>query len=136
MVYTSYFGKMRSFPHNIIPIAICGKIPDWYKGLWYKKLAPKWDFFQVWKQTHDNDYYIRNYNALILNNLDVKVAIDIQLILPQEVRTALTSSIWMSKDYHAALLCYEKPGDFCHRALVSAWLNEHGYKCEELYDKN
>lgn len=132
MVYTSYFGKMRSFPPNVIPIAICGGIPDWYKGLWYKKLAPKWDFFKVWKQTHDNDYYIRNYNAIVLNNLDAnKVAIDIQLMLPQEVRAALTSSIWMSKDYHIALLCYEKPGDFCHRALASAWLNEHGYKCEE-----
>lgn len=31
MVYTSYFGKMRSFPPNMIPIAICGGIPDWYK---------------------------------------------------------------------------------------------------------
>lgn len=132
MVYTSYFGKMRSFPPNVIPIAICGGIPDWYKGLWYKKLAPKWEFFRVWKQTHDNDYYIRNYNALVLNELSAnRVAADIQLMLPYETREQMTSSVWCSEDVHVALLCYEKPGDFCHRALVSVWLNEHGYKCEE-----
>lgn len=139
MVYTSYFGKMRSFPSNIIPIAICGGIPDWYKlgmenkgWLWYKKLAPKWEFFKVWKQTHDNDYYIRNYNALVLDKLSVhRVAADIQLMLPLETREKMQSSIWCSEDIHVALLCYEKPGDFCHRALASAWLNKNGYKCEE-----
>lgn len=132
MVYTSYFGKMKSFPPNVIPIAICGGIPDWYKGLWYKKLAPKWEFFNVWKQTHDNDYYIRNYNALVLDKLEVhRVAADIQLMLPLEVRTEMQSEIWCSEDVHVALLCYEKSDDFCHRHLVSKWFNEHGYKCEE-----
>lgn len=32
----------------------------------------------------------------------------------------------------AVLLCYEKPGDFCHRHLVSQWLNENGIRCSEL----
>ena len=139
MVYTSYFGKMKSFPPNMIPIAICGGIPDWYKEgmidkgwLWYKKLAPKWEFFQVWKQTHDNDYYIRNYNTLVLDKLDAnRDAADIQLMLPLETREQMTSSIWCSDNIHVALLCYEKPDDFCHRHLVSKWFNKHGYKCEE-----
>lgn len=84
MVYTSYFGKMKLFPSNMIPIAICGGVPDWYKEkgyLWYKKVAPKWEFFKVWKQTHDNDYYIRNYNELVLNQITAnRVAADIQLM--------------------------------------------------------
>ena len=29
------------------------------------------------------------------------------------------------------LICYEKPGDFCHRHLVSDWLNENGFICTE-----
>lgn len=29
------------------------------------------------------------------------------------------------------LMCWEKPGDFCHRYLVSNWLNENGIRCEE-----
>lgn len=45
MIYTSYFAKLRKIPSNIISIAICAKSPDWYKGLKYKKLAPKYDFF-------------------------------------------------------------------------------------------
>ena len=37
----------------------------------------------------------------------------------------------MNKDIDIALLCYEKPDDFCHRHLVADWLNKNGYKCEE-----
>lgn len=45
MIYTSYFAKLKELEkHNIIPISICGKAPDWYKGLQYKKLAPKYGF--------------------------------------------------------------------------------------------
>ena len=40
MIYTSYFGKLKSLPKNIVPVAICGGLPEWYHGAWYKKLAP------------------------------------------------------------------------------------------------
>ena len=39
MIYTSYFAKLRSLPENIVPVSICGKAPDWYKGLQYKNLS-------------------------------------------------------------------------------------------------
>ena len=29
------------------------------------------------------------------------------------------------------LLCYEKPGDFCHRHLVADWLTKNGTECKE-----
>jgi hypothetical protein len=29
MIYTSYFAKLRKMPNNIIPVAICAKIPEW-----------------------------------------------------------------------------------------------------------
>lgn len=63
MIYTSYFAKLKSLPDNIIPISICGKAPDWYKGLQYKKLAPKYDFFMKWKENHDNDYLSYSYRC-------------------------------------------------------------------------
>jgi hypothetical protein len=31
-----------------------------------------------------------------------------------------------------ALVCYEKPEDFCHRHLVAEWLKKFGYCCEEF----
>lgn len=36
MIYTSYFGKLKNLPKEIIPISICGKAPDWWTGLQYK----------------------------------------------------------------------------------------------------
>ena len=53
-LYTSYFAKMRKIPKDVVCVAICGKTPDWYSGLTYKKLAPKYKFFMEWKQNNDN----------------------------------------------------------------------------------
>ena len=30
-----------------------------------------------------------------------------------------------------ALICYEKPEDFCHRHLVAKWFSENGVNCKE-----
>ena len=35
------------------------------------------------------------------------------------------------KNKDIALVCYEKPSDFCHRHLVAKWLKENGYNVEE-----
>ena len=86
MIYTSYFAKLKSLPDNIIPISICGKAPDWYKGLQYKKLAPKYDFFMKWKETHDNEYYIRCFNEQVLNKLNIlNVIRDLNDLIPGDM---------------------------------------------------
>lgn len=123
MIYTSYFAKLKELEnHNIIPISICGKAPDWYKGLQYKKLAPKYGFFVEWKKNHDNDYYIKHFQSEVLDGLNAT-----EVILD-----------FSKMDYgfnvgenDIALICYEKPLDFCHRHLVAEWLNQNGFKCEE-----
>lgn len=132
MIYTSYFAKLKSLPDNIIPISICGKAPDWYKGLQYKKLAPKYDFFMEWKKNHDNDYYIKCFNEQVLDKLSVtNVCTEIQILMPDEIIKQMQSPFWNNKDYHVALICYEKPSDFCHRHLVASWLRKYGLQCEE-----
>lgn len=35
------------------------------------------------------------------------------------------------KNKDIALVCYEKPSDFCHRHLVAKWLKENEYNVEE-----
>jgi uncharacterized protein YeaO (DUF488 family) len=117
MIYTTYFAKLKSLPETIIPISICGKAPDFYNGLQYKKLAPKWWFFQEWKKTHDNGFYIDNFNKLVLAPLNA-----------ESVVKELTE---MAGGNDIALVCYEKPGDFCHRHIVSKWLRRRGYNCVE-----
>lgn len=117
-IYTSYFAKLRKLPENAIPISICGKAPDWYTGLQYKKLAPKYDFFMKWKQDHDDAEYIRCFDAQVLDGLD-----------PTKVFEELQSMA--GPDKIIVLICYEKPGDFCHRHLVAKWFTKHGIPCEE-----
>ena len=117
MIYTSYFAKLKSLPDNIIPISICGKAPDWYKGLQYKKLAPKYDFFMKWKDNHDNDYYTKCFNEQVWDKLDVE--------------DTVSELIDLYSGIDIALICYEKPEDFCHRHLVAEWLRKNGFKCEE-----
>lgn len=115
---TSYFANIKNIPDDYELISICGKAPDWYTGLQYKKLAPKLAFFLEWKQNKDNDFYIRHFNDEVLSKLNAI-----------EIYNTLFSKTNKDK---ICLLCYEQPGDFCHRHLVADWFNSHGIKCEEL----
>ena len=119
MIYTSYFDNLKNLPRYIIPISICGQAPDWYKGLQYKKLAPKYKFFMEWKENKDNNYYIECFNEQVLDKL-----------CPHHVVFDLYNLL-ISEDYDVCLICYEKPNEFCHRHLVAKWLNDNGYECEE-----
>ena len=123
MIYTSYFGKIKSLPKSIIPISICGKAPDWYTGLQYKKLAPKYHFFMKWKETNDNDYYINHYHSEVLDKLDAQFVI-------ADLKHLCNESMY--SDIDICLICYEKPSEFCHRHLVAEWLRNNGYECKEI----
>lgn len=127
MIYTSYFAKLKELEnHNVIPISICGKAPDWYKGLQYKKLAPKYGFFMEWRKNHDNDYYIEHFQAEVLDELDAtEVVLDF---------SRLDYGFNVGEN-DIALICYEKPSDFCHRHLVAECLNKNGFECEEWRSK-
>ena len=123
MIYTSYFAKLKSLPENIIPISICDKAPDWYKGLQYKKLAPKYGFFMEWKKNHDNNYYIKCFSEQVLDKLNVLTVMRDLIDLVNSTEDHIGKEI--------ALICYEKPSDFCHRHLVDEWLNSNGIQCKE-----
>lgn len=122
-IYTSYFANLKNLPKNILPISICGSAPQWYDGLQFKRLAPKYWFFKQWKENKDNNYYISCFNKHVLSQ-----------ITPQEayqrfVDVINAGIIRENKEYDAvALICYEKPGEFCHRHLVADWLKDAGYE--------
>lgn len=119
MLYTTYFSKLRSLPDTITPIAICGKSPEGYGGLQYKKLAPKWSFFSEWKKTHDNGYYVKHFDAEVLSTLD-----------PNKVYQELVALAGGNTEI--ALVCYESPEKFCHRHLVRNWLMINGFQIKEF----
>jgi uncharacterized protein (DUF488 family) len=117
MIYTSYFANLKKLPDTIIPISICGKAPEWYTGIQYKKLAPKYAFFMEWKQNHNNQFYIEHFQSEVLYKLNIE--------------NVITDLDILSAERDVALICYEKPADFCHRHLVCDWINNNGYKCCE-----
>ena len=120
MIYTSQFKRLKEIPPDIVPISIAGWPPDGYLGIQFKVLAAKWEFFKVWKETHDNEYYIRCFNEQVLSKLD-----------PFLIETRL---YFLSGGKDVALLCYEDPGQFCHRHLVAEWFTKNDIPCFEIPD--
>lgn len=129
MIYTTYFAKLSKLPKEIIPVSICGKAPAFYSGYEYKKFAPKYDFFMKWKETHDNDYYIKCFNEQVLKPLTIQDVWEIYRMIYPDL--PIEPNVDAMNELDIALVCYEKPGDFCHRHLVSEWINKLGIKSEE-----
>lgn len=117
-IYTSYFAMMRNFPENIIPIAICAKPPTWYEGLVYKKLAPSYDILMQYKTQPNEELYTQRFASEILNNLDFTI------VMKELEQLANGKDI--------ALMCFEKPDDFCHRKLVAKHIISLGYEVSEF----
>lgn len=132
MIFTSYFDKIKKFPKNVIPIAICAKVPEWYTGLRYPKLAPKYDALMKYKGDHNEADYIECFNNTTLDELDiVTVLAELQIRLDIFYGIKLDGAILDDPDWHIALICYEKPSDFCHRHLVAEWFRKYGIDCRE-----
>lgn len=113
---TSYFAQLKRIAN---PLSICGKAPNWYSGPQYKVLAPKYDFLMAYKEREiDSDEYTACFNTRVLKPLDAK-----------DVYKHLTKTY--GKDL--VMLCYERPGEFCHRRIVAEWFEtELGIKVPEL----
>ena len=125
MIYTSYFAKLKKLPNDVIPISICAKVPSWYNGLEYKKLAPSYDILMQYKSNPNEELYIKRFKEEILNK-----RISTQTVLDLLALVGNFKGLNYSPDI--CLLCYEKPTDFCHRHLVADWLNENGHEVKEL----
>lgn len=113
-IYTSYFANSRALAkENVMPISIAHYSPKWFYGPRYTIVSPT-RYMLSGDCTHEE--YLRKYDE-ILHRLDPKKVI------------ADVESISHGKD--VALCCYEKPGDFCHRHLLSEWLRKNGYDVKE-----
>lgn len=116
MIYTSYFGNAKNLdPHVYAPVSIAGGTPNWFDGLEYKALAPSYDIWKEYQETHDNDLYVKRFYEERLNKLNPKtVVLDLMSMVGNYKNLNYLPDI--------VLLCYEPPGSFCHRHLVADWL--------------
>lgn len=101
---TSYFANLKNIKN---PVSISRYPPKWYTGPQYKLLAPSDQILKACKLNQITDEeYTKRFNEEILKPLSA-----------EKVHKDLVSKF--GED--VALLCFEKPGDFCHRRLVADW---------------
>ncbi len=73
----------------------------------YPPLCPGWKLVSKTKQgLITQDRYVELYYEQVLNKLD-------------------PSKVYADLGEDAILLCWEKPGRFCHRTIVAQWFYEH-----------
>ena len=118
-IYTSYFGNVRKLNEaGVIPIGISLGRNKYVQCQYLSYLAPRrYMLDDKWS----DEEYIKMYREDVLS----KVSID---VLREDIRRLSENC---TKD--VALLCYEKPGDFCHRHIFAEWMKEKtGYEIKEF----
>lgn len=120
-IYTSFFGNVKKLEEaGIVPVSISLYPPRWRKWTQLRIFAPTKSI--LFDSNGDEDY-TRRFKAEILDKLN-----------PEEIKQTLLS---LSANQDIALLCFERPGDFCHRHLVADWLREKtGLEIEEFFEKS
>ena len=110
-IYTSYYAKVGALrAKGIVPIGISLYSPKFFHGPTIPSLAPR-------RYMLDDSLSEEQYTRLYVE--DVLKRVDISLLLKVIQQHA--------GDRPVALLCYEKPGDFCHRHIAAKWIQE---KCK------
>ena len=109
-IYTSYFGAKIS--KDIEKIAIVRYLPRWFNGINYQTLAPSKEIFRM----NDEKRFTEIFSKHLCSLNAAKIVNELRLL---------------SGGKDIALLCYEKPGDFCHRHLVANWLKNNGFNVVE-----
>lgn len=115
-IFTSYYGNLKKLRANdIIPVGISVGIPMYFNGHSLSYLAPTRNMLSLGEKEYTPRY------REILEKVDLnRLRSDLSIISNNEG----------GKDI--ALLCYEKPPEFCHRRLFADWLKEKtGYEVKE-----
>lgn len=113
-IFTSYFGNVGTLKRcGIHPISIARWSPRNWDGDRLIWLAPT----PYMVKEASREEYIRMYKAICQS-------VNIELLIRQ------LSDIGDGKD--VALLCYERPGQFCHRHMLAEYLTEHGIPVNEF----
>ncbi len=102
-IRTGYYARHAKLPNAV---AISVGVPPWFRGRHYPALAPD----RAWLKLSPEEY-TPLYQARLAALDAHQVAADLE---------------------GCVLLCWEKPGEFCHRRLVAEWIErETGIVVEE-----
>jgi hypothetical protein len=114
-MYTSHYANVKNLPESLKPVSISRGRPKWFMGPVELALAPTWKMLKMPKPEYDRHF------------LDLLAKLD-----PREIYDRL--------GHNAVLLCWEKPGEACHRRQVAEWLEgalgvvitEYGFARDEV----
>lgn len=110
--------------------SIAGFTPIWFNNrsdVMFQRLsclAPKKEWWKEWHTKFEKDlnsdeskqWYKEKYYETVLSKLNAKDLID---------------SLKIAEGFDICLVCYETPNKFCHRQIVSDWLNKNEIECKE-----
>lgn len=106
-IYTSYFSNAKRLAaDNIEIIGIALFPPKWFSGVSLKMAAPTYSIF---KYSNCQEEYVDRYKKEVLSLMNPKKFLEL--------------INFHSRGRDVALCCFEKPDEFCHRHLLSEWLN-------------
>lgn len=119
---TSYFAMAHKVP---CPVSISLYPPMWYDGARYSALAPSTGIFRDRKcgVLSDEGFESRYVLEVLGRWADADA-----LILDLE-RHLLLSGV--KEHSEVTLLCFEKPGQLCHRRFLAKWLESQGLSVPE-----
>jgi uncharacterized protein YeaO (DUF488 family) len=113
MIYTSYFAFIPKLPVDMLKISISLFTPSWAQvDGYFTSLNPTEQLLREAKTgAIPVDEAMKKYRDEILNKLS-----------PVKIYEELIEMLNTSGKRDLTLLCYEKPGETCHRRFVAEWL--------------
>ena len=119
-IYTSYFANLKTLEEaGIYCVSICSKVPDFFEGPNLESVAPNKSILYEYKNSEQTDADKERYKQRYENEVLCAYRFHPEYLIDS---LAYFSSVEGNKD--VALLCYERPEDFCHRHILADWLNE------------
>ena len=107
-IYDDYFGNWKHWRSDAIPVSICRFPPKSWNGAQLLDVAPpEWLLEGVKTGNVNLDLYTKIYQQMLRN-------------VGRE--TILRKLEELSGGRDVVLVCYEAPGDFCHRHLLKEFL--------------
>jgi uncharacterized protein YeaO (DUF488 family) len=118
MIYTSYYANHRKWAeHLLTEYQISNTKPKWWSFDIAKidELIPPWALVDGYKKGTVTEKQFETAYTEQLNASGINSQYLSKLLVTEDI----------------LLLCWEKPGQFCHRHILREWLNSNNCKCEE-----
>lgn len=104
-IYTGYFARIKQYREAGLETISIARFNRYYSGASLKLLAPASEIIH-----YPEDVYTPIYKD------------QLKKLSPEGIVENINS---LAHGKNCILLCYEKPGEFCHRRIVAKWLKHY-----------